>query len=300
MKKKILSLLLALTLVFGVFIPVSTIDTSAAGAIYSVIDDVKTYEVDTYDELKTALTADEKQRVIVLTGDIKVENSTANISITPNLASKKIVLDLNGYDIFMGSSAYLFRSIFTIDQAGWFHIINTKFDGTNNYSELSIKSDYGSVLLIKNEQAEVTVMSGIHLKSDNVGLNITACHRLYMYGVDITTDYIGISFAEKEKDIFAQAWFIFNDVVVTSGSNCVDLRGIPELDIDSIDIDFNHVILKSSTAAIISKQTQLVPKDFKQTKSADPVYTNNNGHSTEPIFYATPLENLRTDRDIAY
>ena len=47
MKKKILSLLLALTLVFGVFIPVSTIDTSAAGAIYSVIDDVKTYEVDT-------------------------------------------------------------------------------------------------------------------------------------------------------------------------------------------------------------------------------------------------------------
>lgn len=299
MKKKILSLLLALTLVFGVFIPVSTIDTSAAGAIYSVIDDVKTYEVDTYDELKTALTANEKQRVIVLTGDIEVKNSTQDISITPNLASKKIVLDLNGYDIFMGSSAYLFRSMFTIDQAGWFHIINTKFDGTNNYSELSIKSDYGSVLLIKNEQAEVSVMSGINLKSDNVGLNITACHRLYMYGVDITTDYTGIFFAEKEKDIFAQAWFSFNDVVVTSGDHCVDLRGIPELDIYSIDIDFNHVILKSSTAAIISKQTQLTPKDFKHAKSSDPVYTYNNGHSTEPILYAT-LEDLRTDRDIAY
>lgn len=301
MKKKILSLLLALTLVFGVFIPVSTIDTSAAGAIYSVIDDVKTYNVDTYDELKTALMADEKQRVIVLTGDIKVENSTANISITPNLASKKIVLDLNGYDIFMGSSAYLFRSMFTIDQAGWFHIINTKFDGTNNYSELSIKSDYGSVLLIRNEQAEVTVMSGINLKSDNVGLTIAACHRLYMYGVDITTDYTGIFFTEKdgEKDIFAQAWFSFNDVVITSGNNCVDLRGITELDIDSIDIDFNHVILNSTTAAIISKQTQLTPKDFKHAKSSDPVYTYNNGHSTEPILYAT-LEDLRTDRNIAY
>ena len=299
MKKKILSLLLALTLVFGVFIPVSTIDTSAAGAIYSVIDDVKTYEVDTYDELKTALTANEKQRVIVLTGDIKVENSTQDISITPNLASKKIVLDLNGYDIFMGSSAYLFRSMFTIDQAGWFHIINTKFDGTNNYSELSIKSDYGSVLLIKNEQAEITVMSGINLKSDNVGLTIAACHRLYMYGVDITTDYTGIFFTEKEKDIFAQAWFSFNDVVITSGNNCVDLRGIPELDIYSIDIDFNHVILKSSTAAIISKQTQLTPKDLKHAKSSDPVYTYNNGHSTDPILYAT-LEDLRTDRDIAY
>ena len=299
MKKKILSLLLALTLVFGVFIPGSTIDTSAAGAIYSVIDDVKTYEVDTYDELKTALTANEKQRVIVLKGDIKVENSTQDISITPNLASKKIVLDLNGYDISLASSAYLFRSIFTIDQAGWFHIINTKFDGTNNYSELSIKSDYGSVLLIKNEQAEITVMSGINLKSDNVGLNISACHRLYMYGVDITTDYTGIFFTEKEKDVFAQAWFSFNDVVITSGSNCVDLRGIPELDIYSIDIDFNHVILKSSTAAIISKQTQLTPKDFKYAKSSDPVYTYNNGHSTEPILYAT-LEDLRTDRDIAY
>lgn len=300
MKKKILSLLLALVMVFGVFIPVSTIDASAAGAIYSVLDDVKTYQVDTYDELKTALTANETQRVIVLTGDIIVENSTQNISITPNLDSKKIVLDLNGYDIFMGSSAYLFRSIFTIDQAGWFHIINTKFDGTNNYSELSIKSDYGSVLLIKNEQAEVSVMSGINLKSDNVGLNISACHRLYMYGVDITTDYTGIFFTEKEKDIFAQAWFSFNDVVVTSGNNCVDLRGIPELDDYSIDIDFNHVILKSSTAAIISKQTQLTPKDFKQEKSSDPVYTYNNGHSTEPIFYATTLEDLRTDRDIAY
>ena len=209
------------------------------------------------------------------------------------------MLDLNGYDIFMGSSAYLFRSIFTIDQAGWFHIINTKFDGTNNSSELSIKSDYGSVLLIKNEQAEVTVMSGINLKSDNVGLNISACHRLYMYGVDITTDYIGISFAEKEKDIFAQAWFSFNDVVITAGSNCVDLRGIAELDIDSIDIDFNHVILNSTTAAIISKQTQLTPKDFKHAKSDVPVYTYNNGHSTDFILYET-LEDLRTDRNIAY
>ena len=301
MKKKILSLVLALTMVFGVFIPVSTIDTSAAGAIYSVIDDVKTYEVDTYDELKTALMANEKQRVIVLTGDIEVKNSTQDISITPNLASKKIVLDLNGYDIFMGSSAYLFRSMFTIDQAGWFHIINTKFDGTNNYSELSIKSDYGSVLLIKNEQAEISVMSGINLKSDNVGLNISACHRLYMYGVNITTDYTGIFFAEKEKDIYAQSWFSFNDVVVTAGNNCVDLRGITELDEYSIDIDFNHVILNttSANAAIISKQTQLVPKDFKHTKSADPVYTYNNGHSTEPILYAT-LEDLRTDRNIAY
>lgn len=302
MKKKILSLLLALVMVFGVFIPVSTIDTSAAGAIYSVLDDVKTYQVDTYDELKTALTANETQRVIVLNGDIIVENSTQNISITPNLNSKKIVLDLNGYDISLESSAYTFRSIFTIDQAGWFHIINSKFDGTNNYSELSIDANVSeAVLQISNEQAEVSVMSGINLKSSNNGLIISACHRLYMYGVDITADYNGIYFTEKEKDIFAQSWFSFNDVVVTAGNNCVDLRGIAELDEYSIDIDFNHVILKttSANAAIISKQTQLVPKDFKHAKSADPVYTYNNGHSTEPILYGT-LENLRTDRNIAY
>ena len=41
---------------------------------------------------------------IVLTGDIEVENSTKDISITPNMSGKKIVLDLNGYTISRYSS----------------------------------------------------------------------------------------------------------------------------------------------------------------------------------------------------
>ena len=302
MKKKILCCILTFMMVFGVFISVSMVNASAAGAIYSVIDEVKTYQVDTYDELKAALEANETQRVIVLTGDIEA-NSSANISITPNLSGKKIVLDLNGYDIRLNSTHYLFRSVFTINQAGQFHIINTAFDvaGKDNYSEISIVSDSGFVLNIKNPQAEVSVMCGINLKSDVAGLCINACHRLYMYGVNITADYEGIYFIESEKDIFAQSYFSFNNVVITTGKSCVDLRGIPELDIDSVDIDFNHVFLNvtSAEAAIISKQTQLVPKDFKHAKSADPVYTYNNGNSTDPILYST-LEDLRTDRNIAY
>ncbi|MBR3868760.1 MAG: dockerin type I repeat-containing protein [Clostridia bacterium] len=302
MKKKLLCGILTLMMVLGVFISVSMVNASAAGAIYSVIDEVKTYQVDTYDELKAALEANETQRVIVLTGDIEA-NSTANISITPNLSGKKIVLDLNGYNIHLYSTHYLFRSVFTIDQAGQFHIINTAFDvaGKDNYSEISIDCDSGFVLNINNPQAEVSVMCGINLKSDVGGLCINACHRLYMYGVNIAADYEGIYFIESEKDIFAQSYFSFNNVVITTGRNCVDLRGIPELDIDSVDIDFNHVFLNvtSAEAAIISKQTQLVPKDFKHAKSADPVYTYNNGNSTDPILYST-LEDLRTDRNIAY
>ena len=302
MKKKILCGILTLMMVFGVFISVSMVNASAAGAIYSVIDEVRTYEVDTYDELKTALLADETQRVIVLTGDIEA-SSSENISITPNLSGKKIVLDLNGYNIHLYSTHYLFRSVFTIDQAGQFHIINTEFDvaGKDNYSEIYFDSTSGFLLHINNPQAEVSVMCGINLKSDISAMCINACHRLYMYGVNITSDYTGIKFIESEKDIFAQAYFSFNNVVMTTGKSCVDLTGIPELDIYSVDIDFNHVFLNvtSAEAAIISKQTQLVPKDFKHTKSSDPVYTYNNGHSTDPILYST-LEDLRTDRKIAY
>lgn len=302
MKKKILCGILTLMMVLDVFIPVSMVNVSAAGAIYSVIDEVTTYEVDTYDELKAALTANETQRVIVLTGDIEA-SSSENISITPNLSGKKIVLDLNGHNIHLYSTHYLFRSVFTIDQAGQFHIINTEFDvaGKDNYSEIYFDSNSGYLLHINNPQAEVSVMCGINLKSDISALCINACHRLYMYGVNITSDYTGIKFIESEKDIFAQAYFSFNNVNMTTGKSCVDLTGIPELDIYSVDIDFNHVFLNvtSAEAAIISEQTQLVPKDFKHTKSSDPVYTYNNGHSTDPILFAT-LADLRTDRNIAY
>ena len=302
MKKKLLCGILSLMMVLGVFISVSMVNASAAGAIYSVIDEVKTYEVDTYDELKAALTANETQRVIVLTGDIEA-SSSANISITPNLSGKKIVLDLNGYNIHLYSTHYLFRSVFTIDQAGQFHIINTAFDvaGKDNYSEIYFDSTSGYLLHINNPQAEVSVMCGINLKSDINALFINACHRLYMYGVKITADYTGVKFIESEKDIFAQAYFSFNNVNMTTGKNCIDLRGIPELDIYSVDIDFNHVFLDttSAVASIISEQTQLVPKDFKHSKSADPVYTYNNGHSTDPILYPD-LADLRTDRNIAY
>ena len=302
MKKKLLCGILTIMMVLGIFISVSMVNASAAGAIYSVIDEVKTYEVDTYDELKAALTANEPQRVIVLTGDIEA-SSSANISITPNLKGKKIVLDLNGHNIHLYSSHYLFRSVFTIDQAGQFHIINTAFDvaGKDNYSEIYFDSTSGYLLHINNPQAEVSVMCGINLKSDISALCINACHRLYMYGVNITSDYTGIKFIESEKDIFAQSYFSFNNVNMTTGKSCVDLTGIPELDIYSVDIDFNHVFLNvtSAEAAIISKQTQLVPKDFKHAKSSDPVYTYNNGNSTDPILYST-LEDLRTDRNIAY
>ena len=57
MKKKLLCGILTIMMVLGIFISVSMVNASAAGAIYSVIDEVKTYEVDTYDELKAALTA---------------------------------------------------------------------------------------------------------------------------------------------------------------------------------------------------------------------------------------------------
>ena len=66
MKKKILCGILTLMMVLGVFISVSMVNASAAGAIYSVIDEVKTYEVDTYDELKEALLADETVDIVYI------------------------------------------------------------------------------------------------------------------------------------------------------------------------------------------------------------------------------------------
>ena len=55
MKKKLLCGILTLMMVLGVFISVSLVNASAAGSVYSVIDEVRTYEVDTYEELKEAL-----------------------------------------------------------------------------------------------------------------------------------------------------------------------------------------------------------------------------------------------------
>ena len=278
MKRRILSILLAVAMIFGTAVPVFQCLPTAfsVDAAASVPECSKaTYYVENFGALKWALKYAASDSTIVLTNDIEATNVyDASVEVG---AKGKIALDLNGYEIAITNSTQ--PDFIKLTNETEFYLLNSasyssvyiSSDETQNTSVVSIENDmacfyaYGLLGLVLGED------SGSINNPDSAVIRVKKFREIEINGTSVVSYSSGacsVSFEPEAKDAFKNSSVTIIDANVKSKYSCVSFIENEKCDnFFSIDAFKDFTVIFGEAGSLSSEEVPLfrVPSDCTVT-----------------------------------
>ena len=240
MKKKILSLLLACVMVFGVFIPVNFMPETEIIADAATTYPTTKYapiEIDTYQELDEALRQAYNGMVLKLTADLTVGANSKDYTLKPDMANATVVLDLNGHDItYTQLQNTNFKGIDLYCSNSNFYIINSVYDHGDEKATIGGVTTGFSFIYLENSTASCYIGPGVEIKGSSKWALVCLdfFKNFIMYESDITvnsvlaentTDCIMIDPGQGNCSVYNNSTFQLNRCdLTTKRGDCIDLQ----------------------------------------------------------------------------
>ena len=229
MKRRLLSILLAVAMIMGTAIPASrslptAFDVNAAGEVLTTGDSI--IYVNTFAELKYALKYAEENSTIVLNDDIVADSADMEVEVGTH---GMLTLDLNGMYFTVKNSG---ASFIRLTDSTRFYLIDSS-DG-NGYLDVKINNaENASIISLENKNAELHIygasmgLSGVAGSTDNTdsaAIKISQFRSFTAYGLSLSAtakDSSAISFEPVTENEFASSDVYLADTKLTGYDYCI-------------------------------------------------------------------------------